>query len=42
MSHEPTTPVEVGVKQFVEWYCNFYMIRGLEGYYGSQSESLQW
>ncbi|HIK48195.1 NAD-dependent epimerase [Thermosynechococcus sp. M55_K2018_012] len=24
--YEPTTPVEVGVKRFVEWYCDFYMI----------------
>lgn len=25
--YEPTTPVEVGVQRFVEWYCHFYRIR---------------
>ncbi|AXY68627.1 NAD-dependent epimerase [Thermosynechococcus sichuanensis E542] len=24
--YEPTTPVEVGVQRFVEWYCDFYRI----------------
>lgn len=24
--YEPTTPVEIGVQRFVEWYCDFYMI----------------
>ncbi|XFA72756.1 NAD-dependent epimerase [Thermosynechococcaceae cyanobacterium Okahandja] len=24
--YEPTTPVEVGVQRFVEWYCDFYQV----------------
>ena len=25
--YEPTTPVEVGVQRFVEWYCDFYQVQ---------------
>ncbi|MFN4279737.1 NAD-dependent epimerase [Thermosynechococcus sp.] len=25
--YEPTTPVEVGVRRFVDWYCEFYQIK---------------
>ncbi|URR35492.1 NAD-dependent epimerase [Thermosynechococcus sp. HN-54] len=24
--YEPTTPVEIGVQRFIEWYCEFYQI----------------
>jgi UDP-glucuronate 4-epimerase len=26
VGYQPTTPVEVGVKNFVEWYCKYYCL----------------
>jgi UDP-glucuronate 4-epimerase len=27
VGYQPTTPVEVGIKNFVEWYCEYYSVQ---------------